>query len=84
MSEKVWITIPDHCQRKGCDGHYVARQNRNNGEWFLGCTSYPDCRSTIALRSRRELMRYIKVKRKAYEEMVREYRMQREDSAGGD
>lgn len=34
------------CSIPGCPGHYVRRQNRNS-HIFLGCSEYPQCRSTI-------------------------------------
>lgn len=37
-----------NCPR--CHSEMILRRNRNSGEWFLGCTGFPDCRTTISLR----------------------------------
>ena len=34
---------PD-CEKAGRDGELVERKNRSNGNSFVGCTRYPDCR----------------------------------------
>ena len=40
----------DTCPACG-DGELVTRTNRETEEPFLGCSNYPDCRFTQAIRS---------------------------------
>lgn len=35
-----------HCVRYSCKGHEILRRNTKSGAWFVGCSSFPDCRQT--------------------------------------
>jgi ssDNA-binding Zn-finger/Zn-ribbon topoisomerase 1 len=36
----------DKCPRGTCDGVLVKRRNKFTGEYFLGCSNFPDCDHT--------------------------------------
>lgn len=40
----AYVKYIDACPRKGCQGIRIVRKNGNDGSFFLGCTSYPECR----------------------------------------
>jgi len=46
--KKLSNKVPgDPCSE--CDGIYLDRVNKNTGEVFLGCSNYPNCKSSLPL-----------------------------------